>query len=351
MSEPGAASGLSAQARHVAALWIGRVGDLIVSTPVLRSLRRTYPGARIVLVTSSACAGAARLIPFVDEILLHHKLHYPLAALCLAAALRSRRWDLLVDLNPSFSRTSAALAALARADVKLSFRKGWLDGVFTRQTTAPGETEHMLDRYRRLAAAFGGDFDERTEVALLPGHDKAAGWMLMEAGVLPDKLNILIHPGNFKKYDHRWPEDKFAALTDLLLKEPDVRPVYLAGPGEEEPVQGILARVAGPVHLLAPGPIGVTAAVIRRFDLCVLNVTGTMHLAAALGIPTFGFYSGYVDKVWRPRGPGHTGPVSPSWNSCRDITVKDAFAALRAELDRLRGYRSLDRDAAGIIPK
>ncbi|MBI5882014.1 MAG: glycosyltransferase family 9 protein [Elusimicrobia bacterium] len=335
-SEPGAASGLSAQARHIAALWIGRVGDLIVSTPVLRSLRRTFAGSRITLVASSACADAARLIPFVDEILLHCKLHRPLAALRLAAALRSRRWDLLVDLNPSFSKTSAALAALTRADTKLSFRKGRLDRVFTRQIPPPGEDEHMLDRYRRLAAAFGGDFEERTELALLPGHDKAAGWMLMEAGVLPDKLNVLIHPGNFKKYDHRWPEEKFAALTDLLLKEPDVRPVYLAGPGEEEAVRGILAHVSGPVHLLTPGPIGITAAAVRRFDLCVLNVTGTMHLAAALGIPTFGFYSGYAHKVWKPRGPGHTGPVSPTWTSCRDITVEDAFTALRAELDRLR---------------
>lgn len=331
-----AASGDPALARNIAALWIGRLGDLIVSTPALRSLRRTFPAARIVLVTGEACAGAARLIPFVDEVLIHPKLRHPFQALRLAHGLLGRRWDLLVDLNPSFSKTSALLAALARADVKLAFRKNRLDAVFTRGIDPPGESEHMLDRYRRLAAAFGGDFDERTELSLTRAHERAAGWMLIEAEVLPDKVNVLVHPGNFKKYDHRWPEEKFAALTDRLLKEQDVRLAYLAGPGEEEPVRGILSRVAAPVHMIAPGPIGVSAAVIRRFDLCVLNVTGTMHLAAALGTPTFGFYSGYTDKVWRPRGTDHAGVVSRDWGSCRDITVEEAFSSLRGVLDRLR---------------
>ncbi|MBI4677777.1 MAG: glycosyltransferase family 9 protein [Elusimicrobia bacterium] len=329
-----AVSGPAKQVQNVAALWIGRVGDLIVSTPLLRSLRRAFPDARILLVTSEPCADTAGLIPFVDEVAVLRGFYRPMAAARLAAALLGRSWDLLVDLNPSFSKTSAALAALARARVRLSFKKGRLDRAFTRQVEAPGLAEHMLDRYRRLAAAFGGEFDERTELSLTSAHEKAAGWLLIEAGILPDKLNVLIHPGNFKKFDHRWPQEKFAALTDLLLKEQDVRLVYLAGPGEEARVRGILAGLSVAVPLIGPASIGVTAAVLRPFDLCVVNATGTMHLAAAVGTPTFGFYSGYADKVWRPRGPRHIGLVSRSWTSCRDITVEEAYAALRSEFAR-----------------
>ncbi|MBI5623948.1 MAG: glycosyltransferase family 9 protein [Elusimicrobia bacterium] len=337
----GASSGASApapsaQVRSAAALWLGRVGDLIISTPVLRSLRRAHPGARILLVVGERCADTARLIPFVDEVAVHGGLARPLATARLAASLLGRRWDLLIDLNPSFSRTSAALAFLARATEKLSLRKGRLDAAFTRQVAPAGESEHMLDRYRRLASAFGGVFEDRTELVLRPEHEKAAGWLLMEAGVLPDKRNVLIHPGNFKKYDHRWPEEKFAALTRRLLKEPDVRPVFLAGPGEEARVREILALTGAAVPLVAPGPIGVTAAVLARFDLAVVNCTGTMHLAAAVGTPTFGFYSGYADKVWRPRGPAHTGLVAAAWDSCRSVSVDDAFTALRTVLDGLR---------------
>lgn len=71
---------------------------------------------------------------------------------------------------------------------------------------------------------------------------------------------------------------------------------------------------------------------MKRMDLCVLNVTGTTHLAAALGCPTFGFYSGYTDAVWRPRGPRHWGAVSSSWESCRGISVDEAYAALEPAL-------------------
>ncbi|MFA6317376.1 MAG: glycosyltransferase family 9 protein [Elusimicrobiota bacterium] len=336
MPELAASSGLSAGVRDAVVLWVGRVGDLLVSTPVLRSLRRTFPGARVLLVVGESCGDAARLIPFVDEIALYPRLSRPLAAVGLAADLLGRRRDLLIDLNPSFSKTSAILALLARAREKLSFRKGRMDSAFTRQVPPAGEDEHMLDRYRRLAEAFGGVFEDRLEISLRPEHEDAAGRLLMKAGVRPDKRNVLIHPGNFKKYDHRWPEEKFAALTARLLKEPDVRPVFLAGPGEEARVRGIIAPFGEAVPIIVPGPIGVTAAVTKEFDLAVVNATGTLHLAAAVNTPTFGFYSGYAGKVWKPRGPGHGGLVSTTWTSCRDIAVDDAFAALRADLDQLK---------------
>ncbi|MBI5211432.1 MAG: glycosyltransferase family 9 protein [Elusimicrobia bacterium] len=330
--------------RDVLSLWLGRVGDLIVATPALRAIRRRFPLARHTLVTSRLCAATAALIPFVDETVVHR----PRALASLAAVLLGRRHDLLVDLNPSASKTSAALSFLARSPIKLSFKKGRLDGVFTHQVAAPARDEHMLDRYARLAAALAAEYEDRLELRLPPAAEAEADAILARSGLapLPGKLTIVIHAGNFKKYDHRWPEEKFAALTGLLLKEPGVRLAYLAGPGEEAPTRAIVAPWShapgsdapgcDAVPLLPSSSLGVVGALLRKVDLAILSVTGTMHLAAAVGTPTFGFYSGYADKVWRPRGPQHAGLVSREWTSCRDIAVDDAYAWLREVLARLR---------------
>ena len=47
---------------------MGRLGDVLVSTPFLDGLRRAAPQARIVLVTAPAGEGGARLLDSVDEV-------------------------------------------------------------------------------------------------------------------------------------------------------------------------------------------------------------------------------------------------------------------------------------------
>ncbi|MFA6003201.1 MAG: glycosyltransferase family 9 protein [Elusimicrobiota bacterium] len=329
------------QVKAVTAMLTGRLGDLIIATPMLRALRARYPGARLRLMVSAPIRDAARLMPGADEILAVHPYYRPDRNLRCAAALIAQPCDLLVDLNPSFSRTSSALAWLARARVKAAFAKGRLDRLYDHCAAKPAAGEHMLDRYARLAALLGAPYEPRLELRLAPEHLAAAAALLPDrTGIRPAgtgyKLRIGIHAGNFKKFDNRWPEDKFAALTDRLLDEPDLEVFHLAGPGERPRVQAIVSRLKRPVPILGPAPVGVTAALLQRLDLLVCNITGTTHLAAALGVPTFGLYAGYTDAVWRPRGPRHNGAVAADWESCRSITVAAAEAGLLAALAALR---------------
>jgi ADP-heptose:LPS heptosyltransferase len=68
-------------------------------------------------------------------------------------------------------------------------------------------------------------------------------------------------------------------------------------------------------------------------------VTGTTHLAAALGVPTFCFYAGYTNTVWHPPGPIHRGVSSKSWTSCRDISVEEAYSTLVSDLTFVSGLK------------
>src|SRR5687767_6694304 len=80
---------------------VRRLGDLIAATPMLRALKAKYPNARLRLVASKLGKDAAGLIPWVDEaVLLGPGAFWKLAA-CPG--------ELTIDLNPSFSKTSALL--------------------------------------------------------------------------------------------------------------------------------------------------------------------------------------------------------------------------------------------------
>lgn len=319
---------------RITCLYIGRVGDLIVATPLLRALRKRHPKARIRLLIGWRMTQVPPLIPFIDESVVLGKPADLAAHLRLARSLLGRE-DLLVDLNSSFSKTSTMLTRLLRAPEKVAFDKKKGPNPFTRLVPAPEEREHMWDRYGRLAEALDAPYDPQPELRLPPEDVEEADRLLGSRGTEPG-FKVLIHPGNFDRFSFRWPEEKFIALTRKLFADRTLHLYYMGGPGEHPKVQAMMDGLEVPLPILPPARLGVTGAMIRRMDLFVCNITGTTHLAAALGVPTFGFYAGYTQAVWRPRGARHGGTVCPEWESCRETSVDEAYAALTEHIKRLR---------------
>lgn len=325
---------------RITALYIGRVGDVIVATPFLRAIRRRWPKARIRLIVGWRSAQVLPLIPFIDEHLILEKPGKVGANLGFAWSLLREPCDLLVDLNSSYSKTSTMITRAARAPRRLAFDKGaGRSAAFNEVLRAPAEREHMWDRYGRLAAALDAPYDQDPELRL-PIADTEEGDRLL-AGMPPaggGSFRVVIHPGNFDRFSFRWPEEKFAELADRLQGDARVKLFFMGGPGEHEKVAAIVRTLKRPVPILPPARLGVSGAMLKRMNLFVCNITGTTHLAAALGVPTFGFYAGYTQAVWRPRGARHGGTVCPEWESCRETTVDEAHAALADHIKRLSPY-------------
>ncbi|MFH1619431.1 MAG: glycosyltransferase family 9 protein [bacterium] len=309
-------------------LWIGRLGDFIVATPLINAIRRRFPAAKISLLTAAKAAPLARLDPNIDEVLLlegAQKFYLNLPHLFMAA----RCFDLAVDLNPSYSRASLFTILLSMAPVRVSFKKQKPvpAGAYTHLLDHDPDHEHFLDRYGRMAEFFGADYAPVMKVYPLKDHFEAAVSVLENLHPAPGTKIIGIHPGDFKKYDNRWPEDNFVEFTKKLLALRGVMPVYFIGPGEEKKIiSGILNRLPHGIPYIMPQPAGVAAALLGRIDWLVCNNSGMLQLAAAMGTNTFSFDSRYNFKCWRPRGNNY-GIESRQWNSCRDIGIEEAFEA------------------------
>jgi ADP-heptose:LPS heptosyltransferase len=313
--------------RSVTAVLLGRLGDAITATAWLDAVKRRHPEARVTLALSAACRGLDALIDSVDRFVWVHPWTRLSANVPAWAALR-RRCDLLVDLNPAPSKSAAALIALASASEKLGFRKKRLNGVFTRQIDEPAEDEPMLERYRRLAAAVDAR-DYRPMPRLARRADKPRAAAVLERLALSGPgLRLAIHPGNFKKFDNRWPEEKFVALADRLAQDPGLRYCWLAGPGEQDAVSAISRATKRAAPVYSPASLAETSGFLQNLDAFVCNVTGTTHLAHALGVPTFALYSGYTNAVWRPADARCGGVVSAEWESCRSIPLQTAADGL-----------------------
>ena len=326
----------TAPIERITCVYIGRIGDVIVATPFLRALRKRFPKARIRLIAGYRAVQVLPLIPFVDERVVLGRPAEIGAHLKLILSLLREPCDLLVDLNSSFSKTSTMIARAARARVSLAFEKGKGPRVFNRTIPAPTEREHMSERYERLAEAVGASYGPDLELRV-PSAEQAVADKLIAPLLATDgkSFRVLVHPGNITRPPAFWPEDRLIELCRRLQEDPTLRLIFLAGPGELETVRRIASSLPRPAPILPAATLCVVAGMVKRMNLLVGSLTSTTHMAAALGVPTFAFYEGYTQAVWRPRGARHGGTVSATWSGVGSTTVGAAQAALKEHLARL----------------
>ncbi len=103
----------------------------------------------------------------------------------------------------------------------------------------------------------------------------------------------------------QWPVAHFAAVGDRLWRELRLCPVLLGAPGEV-PLAGEYAALAAAPFCDAVGrtDLAQLAAVQAHMRLLITNDTGTMHLAAGLGLPSLALFLATAQ-------PWDTGPYLP----------------------------------------
>jgi ADP-heptose:LPS heptosyltransferase/GT2 family glycosyltransferase len=304
--------------RHILAVKLDHIGDLITAIPALRRLRQHFPQARISLLASSAACSVLAGEDCVDEVIEFAYFHARsgLGAKdvteeelrALGERLASYRFDLAVDFRKQLEtrHVLSYIPSRFRAGFNHLGRFPWLD-------IAP---EWEGDNYcRRKQSHISDDLLRLVEAVALAASTERA--VLARASVgkptLPAPLRALfrrpvvaVHPG-VGAVLRQWMPEHFAAVIDLLIEQDQVNVVVLGAPEEAELAGQVLAAVVNREHvasLAGRTSLAELTTVLRRCVLYLGNNSGPKHIAAALGVPTVGIHSGVVDATeWGPVGP------------------------------------------------
>jgi ADP-heptose:LPS heptosyltransferase len=326
------------QPKNILLIWIGKVGDFVVSTPFIKSVRDACPDAHISLMVTKPVAPLAEIVYGVDEVIAFPKQLSTFS--CIPAFIKKfyfRKWDVCIDMNPSYSKSAGALTRKSKAPVRVSFDNDKADQFYTDVVARPKNTEHMMLRYQRLADFFEMPFNR--EMKILPREQDfaKADVIRAELGLDCDKKTIVLHPGNFKKEYSCWPEEHFISISKLALDEyDDIELVYLAGPGEEERVDAMVAKIGAGAKRAPLMPLPVTAAFLERASLMVVNSTGTLHMAEGVGTPTLSFHKQYSYLCWRPLDTIGAALDSEDWNTVRVLPMEKGWEAFREVYPRIK---------------
>ncbi|HEY7724949.1 MAG TPA: glycosyltransferase family 9 protein [Anaeromyxobacteraceae bacterium] len=301
-----------------------RLGDLLLTTPLLRALRRGLPGCELHVLVADRLAHVAEG-PLVDRVIAYEKRLFfrrPWQLAGLLRDLRRQRYDAAIDAGHwfAFSLTASLLTRAAGARVQVGHDRGqaalFLSHPVAHDPACEREVAAKLELLAPLGVAPAGP---ALESAL--GRDGALAAAVLARTAARAPFAVL-NPGA-RMADRRWPAAAHAAVArGLRVRGLDVLVVW--GPGEEE--MGRAVALAAEARLAPPTGIVALASLLRRAALCVSNDSGPMHLAVALGTPTVGIFIAGDEARW-----GH---ALPHFAAAQPRGEKDSAAVLAA-CDRL----------------
>lgn len=285
------------------------LGDVVMSLPALKAVRRAFPSARLSVLIKSELASFFDGSSWIDEV-IPYKLSPGLRGLLerpsIVSEIRARHFDLAVIFPNSFD--SALWAALGGATHRAGFARNGRGFLLTRRAgltpeiLANHQVHYYLEMLRRTLGIEGDAADCAPDIHE-PHRLKMRAW-LAERGRRPGGRLIAMAPAAAYGPAKEWPADYYARLIDLLAETHGAECVLVGAPNERRKAEEVLARSRAK-GILAAGETSVGEA-LALLSLCAGfagNDSGSMHVAGALGLPTVGIFGSSRPDRTAPLGP------------------------------------------------
>lgn len=280
---------------HVAVILPRWIGDAVMATPLLRSLRSHFgTQARITGVMRPAVADLLADAPWLDAILLYDR-HGRNPAHSFGAAvrqLRADRPDLAIVLPASLSTAAVAFCGGARRRVGHagSFRRFLLTDIVPTDGRDPIVPPPVA--YMEIAAAVGAPTTNLDLELAVSAADLARGDALL-AGFFPDRDGplVVLNDNSSNGPARTWGAANHVALARRLIDSvPGCRVLMHCGPDDRHQARAFVEEAAHPAVRglgdVPDLPLGLSKAVYSRAAAAVSSDSGPRHIAAAFGVPT-----------------------------------------------------------------
>ena len=305
--------------KNIVAYTVGIVGDNVVMLPALAALRRRDPAAKITVITNCQIwkpQGATAILgpsPFKDRLIVLED--HPVQRKGFRFKMDNEKFrrvqcDLFVNLSPFGNRgwigavvREMIFAKKLEARYAVGFRMSTYagKGIFNKiqHTFVKNEPRRSREILKELGL-------KPVENEDLLAHDEAAKESVLkkisENG--RDKRPIfVVNPG--AKFESKcWPPEYFGKVARSIYREHGLS-IVITGAASERDIAEKVVRASGDfaINVVGSTTIQELIELLRMSKGCITNDTGTMHLAAMVGIPTVAIFSTRLSPThWLPIG-------------------------------------------------
>ncbi|KPL24030.1 MAG: hypothetical protein AMS23_06035 [Bacteroides sp. SM1_62] len=300
--------------KSILLIQLAGLGDMVMATPTIESLRRLYPQAKICLLTNPRSFEIIKGSPYIDEILVFKGFNNLFTVI---NKLRSYHFEMVINLYRLYSLKGAIKMFLL---FWIIGGKQWVgrdtDGrgffyhlkVPEKLTDKRHEVEYKLD----IVRALGGQI---SDINLRAEYDKDdedfVNSFLNKKGITGGDILVGINCSTFRP-SRNWIIESYVKLADRIIDKLKVKVVFLGTARH----RSLFTKIKDSMNQEALDFIGVfsvrqLAYFLKRCKLLVSPDSGTVHIASALRVPMVVLF-----------GPGEYARYKPYGNEERTVIIR-----------------------------
>ena len=283
---------LNADIKNILLVRTDRIGDVILSLPMLPLLKRRFPNARISVLVRNYTRELVERHSSVDEVLVYEHEDSIRSLWNILKEIRARKFDVGIIPYPRFRSTLLMFLAGIRIRVGTGYR--WYSILFNRKVyehrknAQRHEVEYNVNLLRSLGIEPTGA--AQFELTVSSSAKKIVDSFLAENSISEKEKFVILHPGSGGSA-RDWRPENFSELGDKVKTLLGLKVLVSGGKGEDRLVQKVAEGMkTRPIIAVGKFSLEEFGALVQRAAVFVSNSTGPMHIAAVLGTPVIAFF-------------------------------------------------------------
>jgi heptosyltransferase III len=287
---------------NILLLQLKRIGDLVLTTPVIETLRETFPEAILTLIVSREGAPLLTAITGVDRT---YVIQRKFSDVKIFRAVARKKFDYCIDFTGN--DRSALLAWLSGAQKRIvsnwtRVQSKFRAGAYNEFVADRVSDLHTIDFHLSLLEPLGIRHASTTIKLQVPAAAREKANEIRRAHKI-DHPFVIFHPGS-ARMEKFWHAQRWAEVIDHVRTVLKFTPVLTSGNSalEQRHIAEIKGKLPQPVVDLS-GTIDLLTltALVEQARMIVTVDTAPMHLAAALQMPQVVLFGPTNPFHWRPR--------------------------------------------------
>ncbi len=289
-----------------------RIGDVILSLPLAGLIKKHYPDCKVSFLLREYTKDITGGHPHIDEVLILKEEDGKIPLINNVNQLKVKSFDSCIVVYPTL--ITALIVFLSRIKIRVGSGYRWYSFLFNRRVYEHRKyaEKHELEFNVNLLRIYGIEeivtldnvvFDFKINPSALESVKKS----LNASGVDLNKKLIIAHPGSGGSAVDL-PLEKFAKIVSSLKNLEGVTVIITGGENEKE-ICELVSGDTNVINLAGKFNLSELAALISCSKVFISNSTGPIHIAAALGIFTVGFYPKILACSQERWGPYTTNKV------------------------------------------
>jgi len=266
------------------------IGDVLLTTPLVRCLRAKYPGAQIDFLIKKEFSVVLSGNPHINNIITFDKNDSRNELRRIRMHIIFSRYSVIFDLQKNIR--SILICARSQTGI-IGFSKKILarDLLIRFKINIYKEIKPVYLRYFESVETLGVVYDGKgTEVYPAAEESEKAEAILKQNNFEAEKPILVVAPG--AQWENKcWTTDGFASAADTFCIQTGAKAVLIGGPGDVEICNSVQSQMKTPSLNLA-GKLSLmgSAALLGKAAMVFTNDTGMLHMAQAMKAPVVAVY-------------------------------------------------------------